>query len=360
MKPFVFAEGPVESLGCVYVNDEHACDHPGVQRADGECPKKRPLCSLAMIALVRDEAELEAIKRALASVASIVDQVVVVLDDRSLDSDALNLVGALVIRRKFESFSDQRNFAASLCSGEWVLVLDADDHFIDVGDLRVAMQVAPRDVARIQCTETVVDEVGHEIERGTTVVAYRRAACSWKYRAHNLLVGADGPRMQSTAVMLYAHPRDATGEAHWRRTIPLLLRDVEENPGDARPPYLLARTHWVLKDVAETKRWAALAVDLDPTSLEHAPAWWLLAISTFDEDGPDACEAVAERGLRVHPQHIDLLDIRAMVFAVRKMLACSDPANPFLRNTMGTIRYAKRLEEVALSLGWPISAKAAS
>lgn len=68
------------------------------------------------------------IERAIKSVKEIADEIIV-LDSYSTDKTAeiAKKLGAKVYFREFTSFSDQKNFAISLASNDWVFVLDADE-----------------------------------------------------------------------------------------------------------------------------------------------------------------------------------------------------------------------------------------
>ncbi|UQZ88519.1 beta-1,4-glucosyltransferase [Deltaproteobacteria bacterium Smac51] len=58
------------------------------------------------------------------------DEVVVVDDESSDDTVELaTRAGAKVIRHKLDNFADQRNFALTQTTGEWVFFLDADERF---------------------------------------------------------------------------------------------------------------------------------------------------------------------------------------------------------------------------------------
>jgi glycosyltransferase involved in cell wall biosynthesis len=83
------------------------------------------MLSVAIIA--RDEETH--IGAALASVAGLAGEVVVLLDDRTSDATATicREHGALVFVERWRNFSAQRNRALELCRGEWVLFLDADE-----------------------------------------------------------------------------------------------------------------------------------------------------------------------------------------------------------------------------------------
>ena len=76
--------------------------------------------------------EQENLPRVLASVVGLVDEIVVV-DGGSTDRTAeiAREYGANVVQRPFTNHADQKNFAASLASNDWILLLDADEQLSD-------------------------------------------------------------------------------------------------------------------------------------------------------------------------------------------------------------------------------------
>jgi glycosyltransferase involved in cell wall biosynthesis len=83
------------------------------------------MLSVAIIA--KDEARH--IGAAIDSAAGLAGEVIVLLDDRTRDHSAAicQAHGARVVIEPWRGFSGQRNRALELCSGEWVLFLDADE-----------------------------------------------------------------------------------------------------------------------------------------------------------------------------------------------------------------------------------------
>ncbi len=81
---------------------------------------------LSVALICRDEAAN--LPAWLEAVRSFADEVVAV-DSGSSDAtiQILQEAGARVESRAWSGYADQRNFAASLCRGEWVLFLDADE-----------------------------------------------------------------------------------------------------------------------------------------------------------------------------------------------------------------------------------------
>ncbi|MDM7274185.1 glycosyltransferase family 2 protein [Sulfurihydrogenibium azorense] len=78
--------------------------------------------------LILTKNEERNIERAIKSVLSIADEIIV-LDSGSTDKTveiAKNL-GTTVFFREFDDYTSQINYGLSLCSGEWIFVLDADE-----------------------------------------------------------------------------------------------------------------------------------------------------------------------------------------------------------------------------------------
>jgi tetratricopeptide (TPR) repeat protein len=327
-----------------------------------------PLASLAMIALVRDRTTEKALVRALQSVEPLlavgIDEARIVLDDRSMAldwqvRDGGRDDGTLSFTRRAwpESFADQRNFADSICRGDWIVLLDADDVYETTGDLRRLMLEAPSDVDAIFGEHRSVDEHGAVVEVTRHAVAYRRGRCSWKWREHSQVLGIRRC-IDSTAVIRKTYRKaDLPGKA--RRAIPLLMRDLEDEPKSAHAPFFLARSWWLLGDARQAIAWARRAIDLAPDDRGYATAWVLLAWATLDTEGVPAAGAVVDEAMRWHPTMPDLLHARAFLAAARWMDACQEAESSWRITGISTARFAPRLAEMAMSLGWPIAAEAA-
>src|SRR5271169_6359797 len=76
--------------------------------------------------------------RALASLAGIADEIILV-DSGSTDRtcEIARTFGARVYARKLDSFAEQKNYAASLSSNEWILSIDCDQELSP--ELRTSM-----------------------------------------------------------------------------------------------------------------------------------------------------------------------------------------------------------------------------
>ncbi|MCS7181581.1 MAG: glycosyltransferase family 2 protein [Thermoanaerobaculum sp.] len=83
----------------------------------------------ALSVLITAKNEEEMLPGALASVAEVAGEVVVVVDAASTDAteDLARQAGARVFRHPFVSSAQQINWGLELCTCPWVLVLDADE-----------------------------------------------------------------------------------------------------------------------------------------------------------------------------------------------------------------------------------------
>lgn len=72
--------------------------------------------------------EEQNLKKSLLSVVDLVDEIIIVdsgSDDKTVE--VAKQFGAVVTERAFDSFTNQKNYALSLATNEWVLHLDADE-----------------------------------------------------------------------------------------------------------------------------------------------------------------------------------------------------------------------------------------
>lgn len=320
----------------------------------------RPLVSLAMIALVKDNDARRVMRRAIASVLGVFDEIVLVLDDRTPPEmviacieDCGWLPRVTTATQRFESFSRQRKIAQEICAGEWVLVLDADDVFAGVGNLRACMESAADEVDAIFGEHRSVDENGVLIETSRYPIAYRRSRCTWKWREHSQLLGVR-VAVDSTAVVRKTY-RSEDLPAKARRAIPLLMRDLEDAPNDAHAPFFLARSFWMIRDTENAELWARRATEIAPADRGFSGAWALLAWATLFRHGVDRATKVVEDGLVHHGLMPDLLHVAAFLAAARWMNASQSPANPYRVTAQNSPKYLPALVANAQRLGWPIA-----
>ncbi|MFH1060571.1 MAG: glycosyltransferase family 2 protein [Pseudomonadota bacterium] len=136
----------------------------------------------------------------LVAVRPIADQIVAV-DSGSTDAtrDILATAGALVVERAFTGYADQRNAAAALCTGDWILCLDADERPDPVlAAALMALKTGPEPAEQGYELAYQVFFFGRQMKHGgyageRHLRLHRRGAGQWEKRqVHERLV-VEGP-----------------------------------------------------------------------------------------------------------------------------------------------------------------------
>lgn len=197
-------------------------------------PSTRPLVSAAII--VRDEAEF--LRACLASIAPLCDEIVVV-DTGSSDSSVgvARSFGAVVGHFPWNgNFSDARNTALDMATGEWILYIDADEQIVDLEAAAARADIAAATNAVALCVRFRVRP---------QFTAFREFRM-WRHRPdirfrnhiHETIVpdlqrieedeGLEIVVIDSVEICHYGYEGDMTRKHH--RNLPLLEVQVVETP----------------------------------------------------------------------------------------------------------------------------------
>ncbi len=152
-----------------------------------------PLVSACLI--VKDEEEMLA--DCLESVRDLANEIVV-YDTGSIDAtvEIARAAGARVIEGYWEdSFAQARNAALVHASGEWVLSIDADERLrADPEAVRRQLLDPGADVEAYLVAIENLHGAGNPRSVHSAIRLFRRRACAWRHRLHELVVAADNPR----------------------------------------------------------------------------------------------------------------------------------------------------------------------
>ena len=258
--------------------------------------QKAPFLSVAIIAC-NDEAH---IMRTLHSIASVSDEIVVVLDTKSSD-DTGKLLGKFestddlgklrVVRRNWtHSFSEARNAALELCMGEWIMSMDADEELAQGSDEQVREFLTTTQADTITTPLLVNQTYGtvSQFHEGfgdfcTTTQRNRffRNECVpvFRFRVHEEPYFEDkpDPAEEYAPDLLFYHRGDMTTEKgdYYQA---LLTLDVLDHPESKMQPIYLA--DMALKDKKQEKAHAFLKkVDPEKFTDREAPLaaqWFFL------------------------------------------------------------------------------------
>ena len=191
--------------------------------------------------IVRNEEEI--LSRAIASTVGLADEIVV-LDTGSTDgtvvlAKSLNcktLVGGDRMHK-----SQSRNEAMAAASGDWIVILDADERIADPEGLRAFLETTEARAVYIKLA--YVNSDGNTTLSYPQMRCWRRDTYRYKYRAHEVPVPTNGWGELAHTDFVWEHRPPADRKWKLKYTLERLSLDVRENPGDARPLYYLGRQY---------------------------------------------------------------------------------------------------------------------
>jgi glycosyltransferase involved in cell wall biosynthesis len=185
-----------------------------------------------------------------------------------------------------DDFAAARNESLKHCTGDWILILDADE-ILEPGGLekvRAAIESAPPDTLAI----------GVKVNSKKTYfmsprIFKRCPEVYWKGEAHNYL--SVNSSIPSDVVIHFGY-----SEAHKLdpdRTLRILTKVLNKNPKAVREAYYLAREYWTRLDYATAAKWYADYLTRATWAPEMADAWMMLAYCLWNlqqgEEARDAC-----------------------------------------------------------------------
>lgn len=140
-----------------------------------------------------------------------------------------------------DNFAHSRNQSLSLCTGDWVLIIDADEVLEEGGieKLRDAISKATKTGLYFNTVSA-----SNHVQVHQSIRAFKRECGRWEGRAHNYLTCLSTESVNITMYYGYstAHNIDPN------RTLRILKSACEENPNLTRERYYLAREYWYRKD----------------------------------------------------------------------------------------------------------------
>jgi len=204
--------------------------------------------------------EEDQIAKAINSVKNLADEVIVTETCDVIDSAAgahdrtvevAEALGARVITggdRWNKGLT--RNKTIDAATGDWVIILDADEAVVHPDELRQHLNMTYADGLMIRMTRV---SNGQETLSFHQQRVWRKGAFWYKYRCHELPLPHgewqwwtwgedDSPRWVEKTPFVWAHDQPE-GRSQWKFDYSLkrLEMDVEECPGDPRPIFYLAR-----------------------------------------------------------------------------------------------------------------------
>jgi hypothetical protein len=179
--------------------------------------------------IVRDEAR--SIERCLASVRDLVDEMVVVDTGSTDDTVALaEAAGASVHHFTWvDDFAQARNVALDHCSGDWILVLDADEWLVEGGEAIAALHSTEPDFTGAVEIASPTSDGNVTLTRQIRVLP-RGARYSGRVHEQPDIIGAERPLAVRLEHDGYLAEQREKKEGRNRRLLELALAEDPENP----------------------------------------------------------------------------------------------------------------------------------
>lgn len=259
---------------------------------------------LSVSMIVRDEEGL--LPRCLESVRGADELVIVDTGSTDRTKGIAAEFGARVFDFAWcDDFSKARNFSLELCTGDWVLVIDADEVLEPGGIQKIRDAIegagAHRTVEIRMVAES--DSEFHVLPR----VFRKCSEVQWSGAIHEYLTIVESN--PSEIVIRYGHSPAHLGDPD--RAFRILKKAVAADPNAIRDVYYLAREYWYRKDYITAVWWYTDYLSRAVWLPEKADAWlmkarclWLLCRG---EEARDCCL----QAIKINPQFAEAFRLLA-------------------------------------------------
>lgn len=260
--------------------------------------------SLCMIAL--NEAAL--LPRAAANWREWADELLVVVDSRTTDNTAeiVARMGGTALTYEYVHPGNKgaaRNVGLDAATGDWIVVLDADEVIRNPAQLRELVEHAPNDMHAFNALFENYSGGGHVDLRWYQVRVFRRGLYRYRHREHELPIwcGEGAPNEPITDIVFEHRAPAARKPGKLSPMLERLRLDVEEHPDDAHPLYFLHRQYLLAGEWEAALEHGRRYLD-HPGEIDRCECLGNMAIAYLNLG--DTCEAIRCLALATaeHPQ----------------------------------------------------------
>lgn len=210
--------------------------------------------------------EQENIQICLNSIGCLADEIVVV-DTGSTDSTLEILAKQPRVKLfQFEwknDFSKARNYAIDQCTGDYILVLDADEYITFGKRSELEKVVKQNQIGRIKIVSKFKKD-GEEFEASSYISRFFPNSVRYKGAIHEQ-INSNLPRVDMKLTVSHNGYLDKDKSA---RNIPILLKELEKHPNDAYLHYQLGKEYRLSKNFKES--WAHLQKAYELVAIREA------------------------------------------------------------------------------------------
>jgi glycosyltransferase involved in cell wall biosynthesis len=198
-------------------------------------------------------------------------------------------------------FSMARNHSLSYCTGDWILIIDADE-YLDPGTIdKIRSIIATTKKNAIYLTNVYIDDPS--ASHSSIRVFKNNMGIKWFGQAHNYLNITDGetPDLELHFGYSKAHEKDPD------RTLRILTKFCKENPEVPRERYYLAREYWYRRDFKTAVEHYEIYIKVATWWQELADVYFMLAKCYWELQEGDKSRDFCLRAIGQNPDFKEAL-----------------------------------------------------
>jgi tetratricopeptide (TPR) repeat protein len=255
------------------------------------------------------------LRRCLQSVAPYVDEIVIV-DTGSQDKTveiAREFTDKIYFHPWENDFSKHRNQSISYATGDWILQIDADEELAPgAGEaIRASIREAPSGVNFLMINITDVDQKGvPRVTFNFPRVFRNGVGIHYEGIVHNQVVGTGKCQACQAVIWHYGYYlEEEKMEAKRRRSLPLLLKQLEQDPENVFTMYNLANMYAWMKDYDKVIQYTQAALKR-LREMDSAPAFFVsvftpLIQACLKKGRVEHAKKYALESVKIFPQFLD-------------------------------------------------------
>jgi len=199
-----------------------------------------------------------------------------------------------------DDFAHSRNQSLNLCTGDWILIIDADEILEEGGVKKLRDLIGKTDKTGLYFNTI---SISNSTQVHKSIRAFKKGSAYWKGKAHNYLVGLTTEDTQLNLYYGYSKAHELDPD----RTLRILKKGCEEDGGLTRERYYLAREYWYRKNYDTALYHWSEYVKLSKFLAEKADAYLMMArCSWLTQRGDDARKYCLE-AIKLNPDFKEAL-----------------------------------------------------
>lgn len=201
-----------------------------------------------------------------------------------------------------DDFAEARNFANSKCTGDWILVLDADEELEKGGVEKIRQAVAK---AKGDSIDVIV--YSGKTQFDSVRIFKNKPEIFYKGAIHNYLNIAEKNKSDIKIKFGYsqAHKDDPD------RALRILKKEISKNPKVSREKFYLGREYIYRRNWPSAIYWLERYLEKDTWAPEKAHAYLLLAKALFYTRQPDKAKNVCLQAIKINADFKEAIELMA-------------------------------------------------